>query len=206
MDVRVAPWRRLNAKESMLLNWGVGEDSWETCGLPGIQQVTPKANQTWTFTAKTDAEAPIFWPPAAKDWLIGKEPDAGEDWRQEEKGTTEDEMVGWHQWLDGHEPEQARGVGDGQRSLVCCSPWGPNGADTERLNWLTGTVARGGSRIRPLTQKWNHTLVSAALQVPKARTACSSAQRKKVWLLVAQQHWELTFQEQGSQKIMDWHL
>ena len=143
------------------------------------QQVTPKANQTWIFTAKTDAEAPILWPPDVKDWLIGKEPDAGEDWRQEEKGTTEDELVGWHQWLDGHEPEQARGVGDGQRSLVCCSPWGRNGSDTERLNWLTGTVARVGSRIRPLTQKWNHTLVSAALQVPKARRACSSAQRKK---------------------------
>ena len=88
-------------------------------------------------------------------------------------------MVGWHHWLNGHEFEQTLGDGKGQRSLVCCSPWGRNGSDTERLNWLTGTVARVGSRIRPLTQRWNHTLVSAALQVPKARRACSSAQRKK---------------------------
>ena len=118
------------------------------------QSVNPNANQSWIFTGKTDAEAPILWPPDAKSWLIGKEPDDGEDWRQEEKGTTEDELVGWHHRLDGHELEQAPGVGDGQGSLVCCSPWGCNGSDTERLNWLTGTVVRVGSRIRPLSQKW----------------------------------------------------
>ena len=75
---------------------------------------------------RTDAEveAPIPWPLDAKNWLIGKDPDAGKDWRQEEKGTTEDEMVGWHHQLDGHELEQVPGVGDGQGSLACCSPWG----------------------------------------------------------------------------------
>ena len=67
---------------------------------------------------------PILWPPNAKNWLIGKDPGAGKDWRQEEKGTTEDEMVGWHRWLGGHEFKQALGVGDGQQSLACCSPWG----------------------------------------------------------------------------------
>ena len=78
----------------------------------------------------------ILWPSDARNWLIGKDPDAGEDWRQEEKGMTEDEMVGWHHWLDGHEFEQALGVGDGQGSLTCCSPWGHKELDTtEQLNW-----------------------------------------------------------------------
>jgi len=90
-----------------------------------IQPVHPIGNQSWIFIGRTNAEAEtlILWPPDAKNWLIGKDPDAGKDWRQE-KGTTEDEMVGWHHWLDGHECEQALGVGDEQGSLVCCSPWG----------------------------------------------------------------------------------
>ena len=91
-----------------------------------IQPVHPKGNQSWIFTGRTDAEseAPILWPPDAKNQLIGKDPDAGKDWRQEEKGMTEDEMVGWHHWLDGHEFKQAPGVGAGQGSLLCCCPWG----------------------------------------------------------------------------------
>ena len=90
-----------------------------------VKLVNPKGNQFWIFTGRTDAdaEAPILWPPDAKNWLTGKDPDAGKD-RRQEKGMTEDEMVGWHHWLDGHEFEQALGVGDGQGSLVCCSPWG----------------------------------------------------------------------------------
>ena len=86
----------------------------------------------------TDAEAETqkLWPPDVKNWLIGKDPDAGKDWRQEKKGTTEDEMVGWHHWLDGHEFEQAPGVGDGQGNLACCSLWGCKELDmTEQLNW-----------------------------------------------------------------------
>ena len=108
-------------------------DCWE------IQPVNPKGNQSWIYVGRTDveAEALILWSPDAKNWLIGKDPDAGKDWRQEDKGTTEDEMVGWHHWLDGHEFEQAVGVGDGQGSLACCSPWGHKESDmTERLNWL----------------------------------------------------------------------
>ena len=78
----------------------------------------------------------ILWPPDAKNWLIGKDPDAGKDWRQEEKGMTEDEMVGWHHQLDGHEFEKALGAGDGQGGLACCSPWGRKESNTaERLNW-----------------------------------------------------------------------
>ena len=86
-----------------------------------IKPVNPKGNQPWVFTGRTEAETPIPWPPDVKSWLTGKDPDAGKDWRQEEKG---DEMVGWHHWLNGHEFEQTPGVGDGQGSLVCCSSWG----------------------------------------------------------------------------------
>ena len=85
-------------------------------------------------TNYAEAETPILWP--QKNWLIGKDPNAGKDRRQEEKGMTEDEMVGWHHWLNGHEFEQALGVGDGQGSLACCSPWGHKELDmTEWLNW-----------------------------------------------------------------------
>ena len=100
--------------------------------------VNPKGNQSWIFIERTDAEAeaPKLWLPDGKNWLIWKDLDAGRDWRQEEKGITEDEMVGWHHWLDGHEFEQAPGVGDGQGSLVCCSTWGHKELDTtEWLNW-----------------------------------------------------------------------
>ena len=85
-----------------------------------IQPVHPKGNQSWIFIGGTDDEAEtlILWPPDAKNWLIGKDPDAGKYWRQEEKGMTEDELVGWHHWLDGYEFEQALGVGAGQGILV----------------------------------------------------------------------------------------
>ena len=104
-----------------------------------IKPVNPKGNQSWIYIRRTDAEAetPILWLPDAKNWLIGKDPDAGKDWRQEEKGMMEGEMVGWHHWLDGHEFEQAPGVGNGQGSLACCSPWDHKESDmTERLNWV----------------------------------------------------------------------
>ena len=91
-----------------------------------IQPVHPKGDQSWVFIGRTDAEpeTPVLWPPDVKSWLIGKDPDAGKDWGQEEKGTSEDEMVGWHHWWNGHEFEQAPGVGGGQGDLACCSPWG----------------------------------------------------------------------------------
>ena len=82
------------------------------------------------------AETPVLWPPHVKSWLIGKDSDAGRDWGQEEKGTTEDEMGGWHHWLDGRESEWTPGVGDGQGGLACCNSWGCKESDTtERLNW-----------------------------------------------------------------------
>ena len=119
----------------MLLNFGVGEDSWESLGVKETQPVNPKGKQSWIFTRRTDAEASILWPPDTKSWFIGKDADGGIDWRQEEKGATEDEMVGWHHWLDEHEFEPTLGDSGGQGGLVCCSPWGHKESDTtERLN------------------------------------------------------------------------
>ena len=104
-----------------------------------IKPVSPKGNQSWIFTGRTDAEtgAPIVWPPDAKSQLIKKKktnPDAGKDWRQEEKGMTEEEMVGWHHRFNGLEFEQAPGVGKGKESLLCYSPWGHKELDT--TEWL----------------------------------------------------------------------
>ena len=102
-----------------------------------IKPVNPKRYQPWTFIRRTDAEAEaqILWPPDTKSRLIGKDPGAGKDWRQEEKGTTEDEMVGLHLRLNRQEFEQTPGDGEGQGSLVCCSPWGLKESDkTEQLN------------------------------------------------------------------------
>ena len=124
----------------MLLNCGVGEDSWESLGLQDMKPVNLKGNQSWKFIGRTDAkaEAAIFWPPHAKNWLIGKDPDFGKDWRKEEKGTTGDKMVGRHHQLSGHEFEQAPRVGDGQGTLACCihgvaKSWL---RDWTELNWV----------------------------------------------------------------------
>ena len=100
-----------------------------------IKPVNPQGNQPWLFIGRTDAEAetPILWPLNAKSWLIGKDPDAGKDWSLEEKGATEEKMVGWHHWLNEHEFEQAPGDSKGRGSLVCCSPW----SRKVRHNWAT---------------------------------------------------------------------
>ena len=100
--------------------------------MKGEEPVHPKGNQSWMFIGRTDAEAeaPILWPPDTKNWLIGKDPDAGKDWGKEEKGTTEDEMVWWHHWHNGHGFEQSPRDSGGQGTLVCCSQWGRKELDT----------------------------------------------------------------------------
>ena len=109
-------------------------------GCKEIQPVNPKGNQSWIFIGRTDSEAPILLPPDVKNWLIRKDHNAEKDWRQEEEGMTEDEMVGWHHWLNGHEFQQALGVGNGQGSFACCSSWGHKELDmTEQLNWTDST-------------------------------------------------------------------
>ena len=107
------------------------------CSTPGLP-VHPKGNQSWIFIGRTDSEAetPILWPSDSKNWLIGKDSDAGKDWRWEEKGTTEDEVVGWYHWLNGHEFEWTPGVGDEQGGLACCDSWGHKESDwATELNW-----------------------------------------------------------------------
>ena len=120
----------------MLLNCGAEEDSWESLVFTKeIKPVNPKGNQCWIFIGRMDAKAevPILWPSDAKSRLTGKDSDAGKDWEQEKKGMTEDEMVGWHHWLNEHEFEQTLGDGEGQRSLAWCCPWGHKKSDTTEL-------------------------------------------------------------------------
>ena len=118
-------------QELMLSNCGVGENSWESLELQGYQTSQSERKSAMMFIGRTDTEAevPILRPTDAKSQLKGKVPDAGKDRWQEEKGTTEDEMVGWHHWLYGHECEQAPGDGEGQGSLVCCTSWGCKESD-----------------------------------------------------------------------------
>ena len=121
----------------MLLNCGVGEDSWDSPGCKETQPVHPK-DQSWVFIGRADVEAetPVLWPPDAKSWLIRKDCDARKDWGQEEKETTEDEKVGWHRQLTGHGFGWTPGVTDGQGGLVCCGSWGRKESDmTKRLKW-----------------------------------------------------------------------
>ena len=104
-----------------------------------IQPVHSEGDQSWVLIGRTDAEAgtPIVWPPHMKSWLIGKDSNAGRDWGQEEKEMTENEMAGWHHWLDGRKSEWTPGVGDGQGGLACCDSWGRKESDaTEQLNWI----------------------------------------------------------------------
>ena len=108
----------------MLSNCGAGEDSWESLDCKEIKPIHLKGDQPWIFIGRTvaEAEALMLWPPDVKSWFTGKDP--GKHWEQEEKRATEDEMVGWHHCLSGYESEQTLGDSEGQRSLVCCSPWG----------------------------------------------------------------------------------
>ena len=155
-----------------------------------IKSVNPKGNQFWIFTGRTGAEAPIFWPPDVKYQLIEKDPDAGKEWRQEEKGTIEDEMVGWHHQLNGQEFEQASGDGEGQGSLVCCSPWGHKESDmtawqnNNKKEWVTSWQESWGIGIgnchwhscpgRPLEQGHLH-------QGCMQRTGGERPKRGKSW-------------------------
>ena len=126
-------------------------------GSVAVGSLDPKGNQSWMFIGRTDAEAeaPILWPPDAKNWLIGKDPDAGKDWRQDEKGTTEDEMVGWHHRLDGHEFEQTPEDNEGQGGLACCSPGGRKGSDTTWWpNHSIEDFKDQGSRVKEFLLLW----------------------------------------------------
>jgi len=135
----------------MLLNYGV-QKSLLDC--KEIKPVHSKGNRSWIFIGRTDAEAETqtLWPPDVKNWLIGKDPDAGKDWRWEEKGMTEDEMAGWHHRLNGHEFEWAAGDSDRQGGLACCSPWGHKESDTtEQLTWTELITPSGKASLTAYT-------------------------------------------------------
>ena len=141
MDVRVWTIKKLSTEEFELYAFELW--CWRRLESPldskKIKPVSLKGNHSWIFIVRihAEAEASILWSPDVKNWFIRKDPDAGKDWRQEEKGMVEDEMVGWHHQLDGHEFEQAPGAGDGQGSLVCCSPWGRKELDMTEWTELT---------------------------------------------------------------------
>ena len=166
-------WRSFSRIYLIVKNW-IPLESPLDC--KEIQPVHPKGNQSWIFIGRTDAEAEtsILWPPHAKNWLIGKDLDAGKDWRQEEKGTTEDEMVWWHHRLDGHEFEQAPGVGDRRGRLACCSPWGRRVRHNwaTELNWCYGKWTKGhhffwawdkSNHVKPFTYCLPHSKYSINL-------------------------------------------
>ena len=148
-----------------------------------IHPVHSKGDRSWVFFGRSDAEAetPVLWPPHAKGWLIGKDCDAGRDWGQEEHGTTEDEMTGWHHWLDGRESEWTLGVGDGQGGLECCDSWGRKQSDTtEWLNWTEGILFSVNGCINLLSHqqyrrgkrhRFNSLVESKSLE-PKAYVRC----------------------------------
>ena len=150
MEVRVGLWRRLSAEELMRLNCGVGEDSWESLGLPG-----DPTSPFWRRSALRFLWREWCWSwTYAKSWLIGKDFDAGRDWRQEEKGTTEGGMAGWHHWLDGRESEWTPRVGNGQGSLACYYSWGRKESDTtERPNW-TELTSNSKGNFHLIANKW----------------------------------------------------
>ena len=153
---------KLSAKELMF--WTVVLE--KTLGSPlGWKPVNPKWNQFWIFTVRTDAEAetPILCSPDAKNWLIWKDPDAGIDWRWEEKGATEDEMVGWHNRLNGLEFEQALGVGDGQGSLTCYSLWDRRIRHdwATEINWTGYSSGLKKTRCYPVSLKRANLIIGA---------------------------------------------
>ena len=137
----------------MFLKGGAEEDSWEPLGHQEIKPVNPKGNQPWIFIGRTDAKASILWPPDGKSQLTENDPDAGKDRGQEETGVTEDKMVEWHHWLNGHEFEQIPGDSEGQGSLECCSS-GVTKSRTWPSDWATTSKPSHGNRAAKTTCPW----------------------------------------------------
>ena len=163
MHVRVGLWGKLSAKELMLLNCGVGRllrVPWTA--RRSKQSILKEMSPGCSLEGMMLKLKPVLCPPHAKSWLIGKDSDAGRDWGQEETGTTEDEVAGWHHWLDGHESEWTPGVGDGQGGLACYDSWGCKESDTTEwlnwpeLNWQALTSSQGMCYCWSMGRTWYH--------------------------------------------------
>ena len=162
----------------MLSNCGAGKTLESPFDCKEIKPIHPKGNQPWMFIGRTDAEAeaPILWPPDANSLFTGKDPDAGKDWRREEKGMTEDKMVGWHHWLNGHESEQAPGDSEGQEGLECCSPWGCK--ESDMTEWLNNNKSR-----KQVSGSWEGQLqLTFAPNQEEGRAGCKMQPKEKLTL------------------------
>ena len=140
----------LKSPKTQVSSHSINHTTWGSFRMVFRSNMGRKGDQSWVFIGRTDADAetPILRPPHAKRWLIGKDPDAGRDWGQEEKGMTEDEMAGWHHRLDARESEWTPGVGDGQGGLACYDSWGHKESDTtERLHWTDSSGGLLGGRV-----------------------------------------------------------
>ena len=159
-----------------------------------MQPVHSEGDQPWDFFGRNDAKAetPILWPPHAKSWVIGKDSDSGREWGQEEKGrTTEDEMAGWHHWLDGRESEWTLGVGDGQGGLACCDSWGRNESDTtEWLNWTEGMERVGSHLSDGIKIRGSETPI---LSFPPAVLGGESGQKGVEWACQWKGAWQVSW-------------
>ena len=166
MDVRVGLWRKLSTEELMLLNCGVREDSWKSLGLQG-DPTSPSQRRSvlgvhWKDRCRSWNSNTLAT--SCKDWLTGKDSDAGRDWGQEEKGTTDDEMAGWHHRLDGLEFALTLGVCDGQEGLACCGSWGCKESDT--TEWLSWTDKKYNSANSSQLQVYIHS-TSDSIRIPR---------------------------------------
>ena len=173
-----------------------------------IRSVYPKGNQSQIFIGRTDVEAetPKLWPPDVKNWLIGKDSDAGRDWGQE-KGMSEDEMAGWHHWLNGHESEWTPGVGDGQGGLACCDSWGNKESDmSERLNWTElihiHIYIYNGILLSHKKNKFESVLVRSMNLEPVIQSEANQKERNKYHILMhiwplEKWYWWIYFQERN---------
>ena len=189
--VKKAEWGRIDAVERIDLLEKTLESPLH---CKEIQPVHPKGNQSWMLIGRTDAEAetPILRPPDVENWLTGKDPDAGKDWRWEEKGTTEDEMVGWHHWLNGPEFEWTPGVGDGQGGLACCGSWGRKESETtEWLNWTE--------------QGWHRVKSNRALAVEGGEGGTNGESSVETYTLTYVKQWEFSvWPGRSSDKLEGW--
>ena len=163
------------------MQWRKNKESQSSLDSKEIKPVNCKGNPPWIFIGRTSTEAedPILWPPDVKSQLIGKDPDAGKDWGQEEKGMTEDEMVEWHHWLSGHEFEQALEDSEGQGSLECCSPWGCKESDT--TEWLNNNVI---AFYKCFIYPWNKVHQFPKLMVEGCYICCSNIFLTKIFDLL----------------------